>query len=249
MEQKVREGKKSILFGISIHDYSESPSEWSLRNNVVFIIGILFRIGFFSIGMHDHDNNSGYAKFTDLDYFVFTDGAQYVLNGESPYNRITYRYTPIFAYIVIPNHLLHPMFGKLLFIFLDIIVIFLVRKMLHTQIPYKYWVRYQNVLDLALSINPFVFVLSTRGSNDIVVGFIVLLCIYFLIKRYYVIAGALYGLSVHLKIYPIIYGFPLILFIDRKRGKANRMSVLFNPINWFTSRKLKFFWNCSCCFL
>lgn len=101
--------------------------------------------------------------------------------------------------------------------------------------------RYQNLLDLATCINPFVFIISIRGSNDIVVGFVILLCLYMLIKRHYVIAGALYGLSVHLKIYPIIYGFPLILFIDRKRGKPDRMSVLFNPRNWFTPRKLKFF--------
>lgn len=241
MDQKIREGKKSFLYGISIHDYSDNPNEWSLRNNIVFIIGILFRIGFFTLGLHDHEDNSGYAKFTDLDYFVFTDGAQYVLNGGSPYQRITYRYTPIFAYIVIPNHIVHPMFGKLLFCILDFSVILLIRKILHTQIPYKYWVRYQNLLDLATAINPFVFILSVRGSNDVVVGFVVLMCLYLLIKRYYVIAGALYGLSVHLKIYPIIYGFPLILFIDRQRGKANRMSVLLNPLNWFTPRKLKFF--------
>lgn len=55
------------------------------------------------------------------------------------------------------------------------------------------------------------------------------------------LAGALFGLSVHLKIYPIIYGFPLILFIDRTKGEINRWGVLFNPSNWFTRRKIKFF--------
>lgn len=55
------------------------------------------------------------------------------------------------------------------------------------------------------------------------------------------VSGALFGLSVHLKIYPIIYGFPLILYMDRKIGVTKRTSVFLNPLNWFTVKKLKFF--------
>lgn len=85
------------------------------------------------------------------------------------------------------------------------------------------------------------FTISVRGSNDIIVGMLVLLCLYLLIHRYYTLAGLLFGLSVHLKIYPIIYGFPLIVFIFRKTNRSNRIATFLNPANWLSKSILLFF--------
>ena len=60
-------------------------------------------------------------KYTDYDYKVYTDTSRYILEGKNPYDRITYRYTPLLAYILIPNFLLFYKFGKFLLVFFDII--------------------------------------------------------------------------------------------------------------------------------
>ena len=40
-------------------------------------------------------------KYSDIDYSVYTDAAGYLANGGSPYDRHTYRYTPLLAYMMV----------------------------------------------------------------------------------------------------------------------------------------------------
>lgn len=62
------------------------------------------------------------VQYTDIDYRVVTDGAAHVLSLDSPFKRHTYRYTPLLAYLVLPNVLLHRSFGKFLFSLFDILI-------------------------------------------------------------------------------------------------------------------------------
>ena len=62
------------------------------------------------------------VKYTDIDYSVFTDAAAYTSQGLSPYHRSTYRYSPFLAMLLVPNVLLHPAWGKVLFCLADLLV-------------------------------------------------------------------------------------------------------------------------------
>ena len=52
---------------------------------------------------------------------VVTDGARHVAAGGSPFDRATYRYTPLLAWLMLPNVWVHPAVGKLLFCAADLV--------------------------------------------------------------------------------------------------------------------------------
>ncbi len=81
--------------------------------------------------------------------------------------------------------------------------------------------------------NPVTVGMSTRGSNDNIIVTLVFASIYFMLKRQYVTAGIIYGLSVHFKIYPIIYCFVFYFFIDCDRS----LLAAGKPIAAITSKK------------
>ena len=71
---------------------------------------------------------------------------------------------------------------------------------------------------LCWTFNPLTVILSTRGSNDTMITFLVFLAIFLLLRKWYVLAGIVYGLCIHFKIYPIFYSFVFYFFIDCDRA-------------------------------
>jgi GPI mannosyltransferase 1 subunit M len=100
--------------------------------------------------------------------------------------------------------------------------------------------------------NPVTVGMSTRGSNDNIIALLVFASLYFLLKKDYWVAGFTYGLSVHFKIYPVIYSIPFYFFIDCDRqailsGKS-LLSIIFNFNNFITKNRLIFTFSFLCTF-
>ena len=77
-------------------------------------------------------------QILDIDYSVFTDAAKFMLKGESPYQRATFRYTPLLAILLTPCHFnslgyLSQIWGKLLFATSDIIAGVFIEKILQIK--------------------------------------------------------------------------------------------------------------------
>ena len=168
--------------------------------------------------------------YTDIDYHVFSDGANHLSKLESPYERETYRYTPILAFLMIPNIKIYYPIGKLFLCTIDVFVAFLIEKLLRAQevsdsqnesldekLDNK---RKQNLMHGKASLfylyNPLTVVICTRGSADCIITFLVLLSLIFMEYNFYFLSALLYGFAVHFKIYPIIYAPALYLYLVNK---------------------------------
>jgi len=175
------------------------------------IPGFVARLGLIVYSVY-HDSRSS-LKYTDIDYQVFSDAAEAILtsasnkNGTSsswlgsPYDRATYRYTPLVALILTPNHLLHACWGKALFGLADL----LIGVLLYRLPPRPQSSSHAKLVTLVWLLNPFVMNISTRGSSESLLGLVVIGFLYSAQRASWDSAACLLGLAVHLKIYPFIY--------------------------------------------
>ncbi|KNC48673.1 coiled-coil and C2 domain-containing protein 2A [Thecamonas trahens ATCC 50062] len=142
------------------------------------------------------------VKYTDIDYAVFTDGAAAVAAGGSPYDRATYRYTPLLAWLLVPNVTCFALWGKLVFVAADMLVAWLLAATLAAAgCPEP--ARAPAVA--AWILNPIVAAISTRGSAEALIVLPVIATVAALAARRDALAGALLGLAVHVKLYPVVY--------------------------------------------
>lgn len=196
------------------------------------IIATFVRLVLISYGNY-HDTNFD-VPYTDVDYKVFSDAGRHVYNGNSPYKRHTYRYSPLIAYLMVPN-VFWKEFGKVLFCIFDVLIAFAVKTLVEHQLDKnknsKSIAKYCSLFWL---YNPMSIAISTRGNADSVPCFFIILSLLFLqtdilnssIK--YAFSGILLGISIHLRLYPLAFSFPMYLSLGKfERGRVTFKEVLY----------------------
>ena len=197
-------------------------------------LAMLIRLMLIMYGQHQDESMD--VKYTDVDYRVFTDAARHVHEGESPYNRHTYRYSPLLAFLMLPNITLSPNVGKLIFVLFDIFSGYLIHNILkHDQLTCETSARLYSCLWL---YNPLVMNVSTRGSAESVIVTTVLLTIRLYQQKVFILTGLVYGLAIHLKIYPIIYCLTLYLPLTHKTGWRSVVDITVPRLRLVTSTVL-----------
>ncbi len=220
-------------------------------SSVIFSSAILLRAVLFIYGLIQDKYSP--LPYTDIDYFVFTDAARYVSRGLSPYERETYRYTPLLAWTLLPTAWPGAVwfsFGKFLFATADIIAGWLIVLVLRS--PAGGAMKTDRALRFASIwlLNPMVATISTRGSSEGLLGVMVVALLWAVLSRRITLAGVLLGLAVHFKIYPFIYGVSVLWYLEpqatpvskevssRTEEKSSAASVLQSLLVFFTPTRI-----------
>ncbi|XP_077055284.1 GPI alpha-1,4-mannosyltransferase I, catalytic subunit isoform X2 [Siphateles boraxobius] len=193
----------------------------------MFSAAVLIRLVLLCVGVYQDQNLQ--LKYTDVDYHVFTDASRFITQGESPYRRSTFRYTPVLALMLTPNVLLTAHFGKLLFCACDLLSGWLLLRLLALRgtshgsalVCCGLWL-----------LNPLPAGVSTRGNAESVLAVLVLSTLLCLETRRHARAALLFGLSVHMKIFPLTYALPIALSLaeapSRERALVPNLLRIFN---------------------
>lgn len=195
----------------------------------LIIISIITRLIFFIYGIYQ--DNHFKIKYTDIDYQVFNDASFFVYHHKSPFLRDTYRYTPLLSWIILPNHWTQWYHSsKLTFIVSDIITGSMIIQLLHNWIDIK---QAQLITAAIWLLNPLVITISTRGNCETVLCLMIIAVFYTIHYNHYTIAAIVYGLSIHFKIYPIIYCGPIAIYLF-KVGTGFKSVVKFGIVALLT---------------
>ena len=191
---------------------------------VVLATGLLLRL--FLLVYGDWQDANFAVKFTDIDYQVFSDAARHVTEGHSPFLRPTYRYTPLLAVLLAPNHLLFYSFGKTLFILCDVAA----GCILSRTLQLKGVSERSRLISVSLwLLNPLTATVSARGNAESFLAVLVLSSLFFLLSKRLLLSAIAYGTAVHVKIYPIIYCLPVFLFLGRHHHTSTTDPPFSNP--------------------
>ena len=192
------------------------------RPAVIFPLAILFRAALLLYGRWQDANSA--MKYTDIDYLVFTDAARYVSRQRSPYDRATYRYTPLLAWLLLPTTWrgIWFEFGKALFATGDVVTGWFTYRILRMQgLDAERSLKFASIWLL----NPMVANISTRGSSEGLLAVLVVAMLWAVLSKRVLLAGSLLGFSVHFKIYPFIYAASMFWWLGSPVKPTSQRSL------------------------
>ncbi|XP_075674631.1 GPI mannosyltransferase 1 isoform X2 [Castanea sativa] len=148
-----------------------------------------------------------------------------IIYGEWQDTHMEVRYSPLLAFLLIPNSIFHRSWGKFLFSASDLLVGYFIRSILKLRgVPEKFCVSSVMVW----LFNPFTFTIGTRGNCEPVVCAMVLWVLLCLMNGRVLQAAFWFGLLVHFRIYPIIYVLSILLILDPYVFRYGRKPTLQN---------------------
>ncbi|WVN86765.1 uncharacterized protein L203_101937 [Cryptococcus depauperatus CBS 7841] len=190
----------------------------------ILVLSLILHIALILYAEHvdAHPDHYGGLRYTDVDWRVVTDGARLIFSPKAgqraegwllkkmgwnlgdPYHRATFRYTPLLPLFLSPA-ILSPLLGKLLLALPSLLIPIL---LLSGPDPAPFWPTH-----LLWSINPFTLNITTRGSPEATICFLVVAVHYFLRLgetpgdkgKGEARAAVMLALAVSWKIYPAIY--------------------------------------------
>lgn len=181
-----------------------------------------------------YDNDDVGVHYTDIDYKVFTDAAKHMWEGDSPYTRPTYRYTPLLAALLMPNIFLHKSWGKFLFSFFDLAIAIIIHKLVSKSFP-----NLSCVCAYLWLYNPLSIIISTRGNADSISCFLVLITLFAHTQNWYILSAFFFAVSIHVRIYPVIYGLVYYLSIDNTHNYTSKVKMIYSGL-YPTRKKILF---------
>ena len=154
--------------------------------------------------------------------------------GQSPYQRATYRYTPLLAWLLQGNIYVFESFGKLLFAACDILAGYIIYQ--YCMIKNSGNTKQAVICASVWLFNPLSVTVSTRGNAESLMAILVLFTLLLLARSGYtsiLLSAVTYGLSVHMKIYPGTYALALYLHINEYKV-TNRSHESENSVScWY----------------
>lgn len=210
-----------------------------MRWNFLLLLGLVVRLVL--IGWSVVQDNWFRVRYTDVDYFVFSDAARLMFLGQSPYDRPTYRYTPLIAFLFVPNELFGSLlFGKLLLVVMDLATSHVLLLCCHL-LGYKdgEW-----RVSIAYLFNPLIINITTRGNSEAITILLLACSLLGLLQGRFGPSAVCLGIATHVRLFPVLNGVPIALFLLAKTGKFSAV-VYYGMVGALTvgfCTLLAFFW-------